>query len=117
MVLGSIGMPLIGIINETAWPPHIAVSLVAFLGLGIPTIFSLPLLIAKRIKGDPWPSTRGILLLYGVLIGAAVRMIQLMTSNNFQPSTAAQFESEWWAFGVVLLWLIAMFFMSKPKSQ
>jgi len=116
MVLGSIGMPLVGIINESNWPPHIAVSLVAFLGLGIPSIFSLPLLIAKWIKHDPWPSVSGITILYCVLSAAAVRMIVLMTENNFQPSTAAQFESEWWAFGVVLVWLTAIFFMSKPKS-
>ena len=117
LVLGSLGMPLVGIINETTWPPHIAVSLIAFGGLGLPAFFSFPLLVRKVIHREPWPNKVALIGLYMIMGGIMVWIGILMSANHFQPPFANQNLSEWLGFTVILFWLIGTFLMTSTDGN
>lgn len=67
LILGSFGMFMVGIVNETMYELHVIFAAIAFGGIGLALFLSIIILIVRVIKREEWPNLKKFFVLFVIL--------------------------------------------------
>ena len=114
MIIGSMGLFIVGTINEDYEMPHNVAAAVAFGSIGLAAFFILIILMRKMILKDPWPRIGSVILFYSCLIIMGIFVTQGTITLTLLGEKTSFYQ--WISLWIMISWMFGMYLIIPAKD-